>query len=280
MYEQQEELEYSYSRKHVLSQIRKWLLEQPEIVEKIDSGVKLLSDSNIDLGNLDQYELVRDVLLHSSILFNEELFVSFTAQLANILGFSEKPDAIALMAEIVVLLAELDVYDIGKANKQASLTVKSRIVLPQDMVNAVHRSHYLPPMLVEPLPINNNYQSPYLTFNEVQILGKGNAHSNDICLDVINTQNAIPLVLCQELISTVEERQTKVPETMEQQKQWMVFKKQSQELYELIDDKEFYLTNKVDKRGRLYASGYHVNTMGNPFKKASVELARKECVTF
>jgi len=42
---------------------------------------------------------------------------------------------------------------------------------------------------------------------------------------------------------------------------------------------EFYLTNKVDKRGRIYSQGYHINTQGTSFKKAMIDLAHEELVT-
>ena len=42
---------------------------------------------------------------------------------------------------------------------------------------------------------------------------------------------------------------------------------------------KFYLNHKVDKRGRIYCSGYHITTQGTAFKKASIELAHEEIVT-
>jgi DNA-directed RNA polymerase len=40
----------------------------------------------------------------------------------------------------------------------------------------------------------------------------------------------------------------------------------------------FHLTHKVDKRGRIYSQGYHVNTQGAAFKKAMIELAKEELI--
>ena len=40
----------------------------------------------------------------------------------------------------------------------------------------------------------------------------------------------------------------------------------------------FYETHKVDKRGRLYSIGYHLNTQGSAFQKAMIELADEEIV--
>ena len=38
----------------------------------------------------------------------------------------------------------------------------------------------------------------------------------------------------------------------------------------------FYLTHKYDRRGRCYASGYHINTQGTDYNKAVIQLAHKE----
>lgn len=292
--ELQKDTEYRYSRKHVLRQIKQFLLEDRDVQQKVQEGTKLLNQwfhQNFhesknerikELIDLDFQELVESIITHSSICFGEpELFVSFTSQMASHLGLSDKSDAIATIAEIVIVLAQLDTYDILKPSRNASLMIVSRINLPQEMRNAIERSHYLPPMLIEPDLVMNNYQSPYLTFNDCQILGKGNAHSGNICLDVINIQNSVPLCLNLEFLSRIEEQPTHELDTIEKQKEWAKFKQQSYEVYSLIANtgNQFWQTHKVDKRGRLYANGYHVTSQGSPFKKAMIELAEPEYVT-
>ena len=41
---------------------------------------------------------------------------------------------------------------------------------------------------------------------------------------------------------------------------------------------KFYFTHKVDKRGRLYCQGYHINYQSASYKKAMIELANKEII--
>lgn len=292
--ELQKNVERQYSRKHVMADIKEYLLSFDEVQAKINRGLKLLYDWTQqdfheskkkrieELRDFDLRELVETIITHSSIYFGEPvLFVSFTSQLASVLGLADKSSAIATTAEVVVVLAELDAYDIVKESPQASMKVVSRINLPQEMKNAVDRSHFLPPMLIEPDLLTSNHQSPYLTFNDCQILGKGNSHSGNIGLDVINTQNSVPLALNLEFLCKVEERPTHELENVEQQRNWQQFKQESYEVYSLIADTEnrFWLTHKVDKRGRLYANGYHVTTQGTPFKKAMIDLAEPEVVT-
>jgi hypothetical protein len=157
----------------------------------------------------------------------------------------------------------------------------SRIPLSSALIKFVENSSYLPPMVCEPLELTTNYCSGYLSHKDSLILGKSNHHDGDICLDVLNTINIIALRLDTQFLSKVEEDPTFELDTPEKIEAWMQFKRQSYSFYSLMNSQgnEFYLTNKVDKRGRIYSQGYHVNTQGTSFKKASIELANEELVT-
>ena len=135
-------------------------------------------------------------------------------------------------------------------------------------------------MVCEPNELTNNYSSGYLTHNDSLILGKGNHHEGDICLDVLNKQNQTALRLDTDFLSKVEEEPTFTLDTGEKIDMWHQFKVQSYQFYTLIAKQRnhFYLTHKVDKRGRIYAQGYHISSQGSSFKKASIELAKQELV--
>jgi hypothetical protein len=129
------------------------------------------------------------------------------------------------------------------------------------------------------------------------ILKGYNHHEEDICLDATNIQNSVPLSLDEEFIRTFEEPEPKslnevenahlktkmqIAQEIEQKKAaWDAFKRQSLRIYALMigQGNRFWLTHRVDKRGRIYAQGYHINTQGTKFKKACIELADKERVT-
>jgi DNA-directed RNA polymerase len=68
--------------------------------------------------------------------------------------------------------------------------------------------------------------------------------------------------------------------TPEQHAQWDTFNRKSYTFYDLMHQlgNQFYLTHKVDKRGRIYASAYYINTQGTSFKKAMLDLATTEVV--
>ena len=288
----QEENEARYSRKHIDGYIRTYINESPALQAKIVQGVELINQYKAktyyesknkrvaQLKDMDVTELVTDIFVGIAYFLREELFTSVTAQMAGRLEFSDKTDAIKTVAEILAILCSTDVFDISKANKMASLCIVSRMQLPSDLVSFIENSCYLPPMVCEPVELINNMSSGYLTHNDSLILGNGNHHDGDLCLDVLNTINRVQLRLDTVFLSTVEETPTFDLDTPEKNEQWLRFKKQSYSFYRLMvdDGNQFYLTHKVDKRGRIYASGYHITTQGTAFKKASIELANEELV--
>jgi hypothetical protein len=310
----QELNEMRFNRKHIDKKIRTAIEESTVMVTKLIQGIKLVTDylagdyyeskmkRLAQLDNLDVPELVMDVFVGIAYAQRPELFTSVSAQMAARLKFSDRTEAITTVAELMAVLCQTDAFDITKADRQASLMVVSRIPLSEELVKFIMNSQYLPPMVCEPLELTHNYSSGYLTHNDSLILGSGNHHDGDICLDALNTISKVALKLDMDLLLTEEELPTEI--TIEKMKvtalkkgktlteaeakervrlgllAWSDFKKQSNQFYLLMQQQgnQFYLNHKVDKRGRVYASGYHITTQGTSFKKASIELAREELV--
>lgn len=286
-------IEEQYNRKLIDRKIRKEVEECPVLQAKIVEGVALVEDflnqdyygsKNARLAQvktMDLTSLVTDLYVGVAYCLEETLFTAVVSLLAGRLGFDDKVDAITTVAELLAVLCHTDVFDIRKESKQASLMLKSNIVLSKEVVSYIENSQYLPPMVVEPLPLTHNYSNGHLTYNDSLILGTGNHHDGDICLDVLNTINRVPLRLDTEFLSYLEEHPTFALDTQDKVDQWDRFKRQSYKFYVLMAQcgNKFHLTHKVDKRGRIYSSGYHISTQGTPFKKACVELYKEELVT-
>ena len=289
----QEMNEARFNRKHVDAKIREEIKANPDMCDKMAQGVVLLQqymagsyyESKMkriaQLVNLDLEAMVLDLFTGIAYCLRPELFTSVTAQLASRLKFSDKTEAITTVAEITAVLCATDAFDIEKANKMASLMVVSNIPLSERLVTFIEESQFLPPMVCEPLELTHNYSSGYLTHNDSLILGTGNHHDGDICLDVLNTMNKVALKLDTEFLSQVEEEPTFDLDTQDKVDQWNKFKEQSYMMYSLLASQgnQFYLNHKVDKRGRIYCHGYHISTQGTSFKKAMLEFAKEELVT-
>lgn len=288
----QEINEQRYNRKHIDAKIRKAIENDQATLLKVQEGVLLVSkymageyyESKMkrvaQLKSMDLPDLVMDIVVGIAYFIRPELFTSVSAQIASRLQFSDKTEAITTVAELLAVLCQTDLFDIDKPDKLASLTLVSRVPLPERVIDFIENSEYLPPMVCEPLELTHNYSSGYLTHNDSLILGTGNHHDGDICLDVLNTMNKVALRLDTEFLSKVEEEPTFELDSQDKEDLWHEFKTQSYKFYNLMVEcgNKFYLTHKVDKRGRIYACGYHITTQGTAFKKASIELAREEIV--
>jgi hypothetical protein len=289
----QEMNEEHYNRKHIDVKIRNAININPMMVARLEQGVSLVQEflkgeyyasKNKRLAQIQNIEiptLVMEIFVGIAYYQRPELFTSVSAQIASRLMFSDRTEAITTVAELMAVLCHTDAFDILKENRQASLKVVSRIPLPEKLIEFIEHSQFLPPMVCEPLELTHNYSSGYLTHNDSLILGSGNHHDGDICLDVLNTMNKVALRLDTDFLSTVEEEPTFDLDTQDKIDQWAVFKKQSYYFYTLMvkQGNKLYLNHKVDKRGRIYAHGYHINTQGTSFKKAMLEFAKEELVT-
>lgn len=309
------DIEHKFAHKHVDAKVRDAIDQNPDMAVKIREGAERLSNwlegdyydsKNRRLNQLKQLDLerlVREIFVGIAQVLVPTLYTSVVAQLAGRLGFDDKRDSIATMGEIVAVLCLTDAFDITKDGPQASLKLESRIPLSDELIKFILNTRFLPPMLCQPKELRNNRESGYLSFNDSLILGKENHHEGNICLDVLNKMNQVQLKLDTEFLCKIEEvpnseftiqkikeaawdrgeelSDHEAAERVAQQKEnWKTFKKQSYEFYSLIAKcgNTFYLTHKVDKRGRIYASGYHLNTQGTSFQKASIEFAKQELV--
>lgn len=182
--------------------------------------------------------------------------------------FSEnRPEGAAIGAEALVALSDntdlIAVYQIG-----ARWMVENCVELEVD----VHELMYIPPMVSKPNVVHKNDDSPYYTLEgESLILGDHrNHHEENICLDVINIQNRIKFYLDWEFINAHEEPK----EHLENPEH---YEKQATKVRGFLGNKHFYITNKVDTRGRLYTQGYHVNPQGTDWQKSVLSLTPEVC---
>lgn len=288
----QEMNEENYNRKHIDTKIREAIEADPDMVKRLERGEVLIkgylagtyyaskAKRIAQLTNIDIPALVLDIFVGVAYSIRLELFTSVTAQMAARLNFSDRTEAIATVGELLAVLCNTDAFDIVKETKQGSLMVISRIPLPSTLIEFIEHSQYLPPMVCEPLELTHNHSSGYLTHNDSLILGSGNHHDGDICLDVLNTMNKVQFKLDLDFLCKVEEEPTFDLNTQDKLDQWTRFKKQSYVFYSLMAQQgnRLYFNNKVDKRGRVYSCGYHINPQGAAFKKAQLELATEELV--
>ena len=283
-----------YSKKYIRKYLKDALLNSAELQAKVVDAVSLINDyasqsyydsKNTRIAdfmlNRDLAKTVEDIVLVTLRKQKPELYTSVVGEVASVIGMTDKGDGAKVAAELLAILVELDMYDLFRNTDRGSIYLVSAFELDEKIAKFIEQTMYLPPMICPPREIRTNHDSGYLTKRESMILGKGNFHTGNICLDSINKFNQVPLSLNVRLLKTFSEEPKREFTDPVKKEQWQTFVAKSYEVYrDLIQHgNEFWLTHRVDKRGRTYAQGYHCSTQGNSFRKAIVELSDKELIT-
>lgn len=305
----QEKIEKTFSKKFITAAAVDDLLTCESIVNKLNRGVEYVNTwlnkgHDIDrelrllaVRELDIKELVMQVVACISLECQKPMkLVSVASLCARHLGMSDKVEAIHTMAEIIAVLGETDLFD-NKKTKEGWIVI-SRVELDSEVTQYADNALYLPPLIIKPRKVRSNRDSGYITQRgESLILGfYENHHDDNICLDVLNILNSNEYELDTDFINQYEEQWHR--EELSQQeyeelshadreiynmdeKNWKKFQEQGKFFQTLMihHGNSFYLCNKVDKRGRIYSSGYHVNVQGSSFKKAMVNFKHHEIPT-
>lgn len=305
----QQKIEETFSKKFIIQKAVDDLLTSEPIVNKLIKGVEILYswfnqehgiDKSLRLLALQQLginELVQHTVALVALHCSKPMkLVSIASMCIGHLKMADKVDAIQTMAEVIAMLSDTDLFDCRKTAD--GWIVLSRIGLDEEVLRYAYNAFYLPPMIIKPRQVRSNRDSGYITQRgESLILGYyENHHDDDICLDVLNILNANEYELDTDLISSLSEEwhreklsQEEYMELSHEEKliydmdkhTWNDYIQQGYKIQTLMlyHGNKFYLQNKVDKRGRIYTSGYHLNVQGSSFKKAMINLAKKEIVT-
>ena len=156
-----------------------------------------------------------------------------------------------------------------------------------DVQEEIDRFQYPLPMVVPPVELCTNHDTGYFT-GKGSIILRQNHHEDDVCLDHLNQVNLTRFRINQDVATTIKNRWRNLDkpkadeEDGEYQKRVKAFEKYDRTAHDVMDhlglatEGEFYLTHKIDKRGRTYCQGYVVNYQGTAWNKAVIEFANQE----
>ena len=288
----QRHTESIFSKRHISARVLSDIKSDSDLQQKIQDSVDLIEDwlsvsyfpskdaRLAEVAKRDITKLVEQIAVVTLQITKPMLFTAVVGEITGALRMTDKIDGTKTAAELLAVMADTDLFDIYKEAKYESMYLVSNYELDDETLEFIDRTKYLPPMVVEPNIVTHNYDAAYLTEKSSHILGKGNHHEGDICLDSINKFNQVPLSLNKRLLVSLSERPKRQFIDPEKKEQWTQFVKESYATYrDLIQvGNRMFLTHKVDKRGRTYAQGYHVSTQGNEFRKAIIEFADKEVI--
>ena len=312
--EVQRATELYYNKQTIRDHVMQDMLSDEDLVETMNSAVVnielwakmyqgyLSKEKRIEefYSSNDLTELVPNIM---SIVYRlnerQDLFTSIVGQCAGMIkGMETHKDAVTTAAEVLTKMCDAELFDLVKRNdiitdpesgeeyKTQRYYVVNPWELSEELVTHIQRTMYLPPMVVEPNILTDNKSTGYLTKEgDSLILGKGNHHNGNICLDNLNKFNQIPLSLNVHMLKNIgelldDETRQELISNPKRKLQHEKMLKESYHVYAYLisHGNKFWLEHKACKRGRTYAQGYHCSTQGNPFRKAIVELHNKEIV--
>jgi len=235
-------------------------------------------------GYISGDEIVLDVLV-ACLSVESQSIQAVCGAIYPSLKYLEDIDGVKMVADILFVLCESDLYDIYH-NSSKELCIRSVYKLDPITLQAINRTKFLPPMLCKPNKVVSNYDCGFLTFKEHCVLKRHNHHDLPISLDVLNIQNAIELSLDPFVLEWDKEFKMKeeykdktVLQLKEIKHQFELAKAETYSLYEELVGRVFHLLHRNDSRGRLYCSGYSISYQSSEYDKAVINIAKKEYIT-
>lgn len=304
MSQQQINNEYTYSMKHLTANIQEFYKDTlSSYVE--DCCLDMLMVFNINdftyvskgevkewttkkerylkLRNMDLRPVIWSVL--AQVIYKDTL--TFTEVVGKIYQRFEHPTArqnIESAAEVIALMSKQPWFTLIYPNNSetGTIQIQNRVRRSDEVLKYLNNLVFDLPMLCLPEEVESNSDSGYLSF-QGSLLSKGKHHDKPLNYGHINRANSTPLKLNADvLLNTKPKWKEKAGETPQERTQRLLnfidMNEKCVELYAMMEKYAFHLTHKYDERGRTYAKGYHINTQGDDFRKAAIELANKEVI--
>ena len=260
MYEQAHS---KYQKKALLKSQFKSIVELPEEIE-----------------NRDYVEsVIIDVL--AILLERQSIYISSVIEMLCERDLERSEELI----KIVLLGGMLGYYTLNQ--KKHTIQLISKYSPNELLQERLDNFKYLNPMLIRPLPVNprgNNRGSGYLTVGNDSLILGGVHHTKDIDSAFLNKLNGTKFSLNIDVIRAYRNKWKCFNEKSIKEDVMRAFEHYEKGCYKafaqmISQGNEFYLTNKYDKRGRVYSCGYYISPQGNSYAKSVLELANKEIIS-
>lgn len=185
-------------------------------------------------------------------------------------------------AESLLELADKDYMDYDQST--GKFIVKYEI--SKEVERELELFQFPLPMVIKPLEVKANSDIGFLT-SKGSLLLNNQYHEEDICLDHINRVNKIRLRLNLDTVQSSKntwkslDKPKKGESRIDFLKRRAAFEKYKacvDDVVELVtqEGNEFWFTHGVDKRGRAYCVGYHLNYQGHEWNKGVIEFVKEE----
>lgn len=258
--------------------IEEWLWKADHGYESKNIRIKELRA----LEDFSVEEVVIDILTAILIVPHNQTIQNVAAYACSSFDMGDVFTNIKCAAEMIAVACYSDMYDLiaPRNSETGSLQVASKLSLPDAVLDDIAYRQYLPPMLVKPNKVTNNNDAGYMVVREHVVLKKHNSDNKEnLCLEALNAANNTALSLDPHILK-YEEAPTHKQDTAKKLNQFYKMAKASKRVYKLMMDNGnvFYIPNRYCSRGRMFMQGYHVTLQGTKYKRALINLNKKELI--
>lgn len=258
----QEENERLYNRNQEYKRLKEYFSEDPELKEVLE---------NYSIDKKKAIELV--VFMYDCQHANLEMIVGH--MLKNF-------DSIQECLDWISMAIDWDLVDYNGKSFESTWTI------PKAMEKEFELYQYPLPFLVPPKERKKNTDSSYYTIEKDSCFCGNSFTPEDICLEILHKQDNIPLKLNMDIVHLTKNQwkslvggrkpDESIDHWKEKLNQFENYDRQARQLVESFKDKKFYLSNKYDKRGRIYDQGYFIHSQGTDWNKACIEFFDEEVI--
>jgi hypothetical protein len=254
-------------------------LSQSELEMMFDKNTlhKKLQNNILKIDSIKQSLDTIEDFKDTALFIMAQMLIFKTCKITTILGMILNTDtSISEMLDLILTMSKLDLIDIDLEGG-----IYSVLEPDSEELDWINNAMYPLPHITEPKEVHNNWESPYLTYNNNTILGSTqNRHDKDICLDHINRVNKIPLQINISMLNVAKNKWKTSDTNRDTQRSLKEFTKKEQDVINsmIVLGNKFYLSHGYDKRGRTYSRGYYISPMGNEYQKSLIELYNGEII--
>lgn len=264
-------IELKQSKAHLCATMAAYTHEVPQFV---------LFKQLVELNIGEEYVSLCDDIIMCATLTPTTALATIVGKLFRKVDLPTVEEQSSIIMDCVAMLAHTGAV---KIRYGVSISVINEMAYLGDLEDYLNSVGFDMPMLEAPELVMSNRDSGYKTFSRSIIMG-GNYHDYNVNLRHIDRANQVALRLDFNVIKHIEPRLApqKTRETYEDYQKkvdnFYLMSETSAQYFQYLGDKPFYLTHRFDERLRTYAHGFQINTQGDDFRLACIQLANKELV--
>lgn len=290
IYQEQKELELQYSRGYANQKVKQALTElypnelrqYGQFIENLllwnweyePKQQRLRDTYNLWIENEILPQEVFAEVIASVVFCDRSSLQALVGRIAHYMAGNYKEQC-ATAGEIVYLCTMSKLFSLSKETSTGMRIVHSNISLPDYVMNLIHRSAYMAPML-KPVKVRSNDNAGWVTTRQSVFLNDAH-HGGNAPLEYLEILGSIPFSLDRHMLK-YDEMDKWNPEYDPKQKEAAGVERDLtiRTMKDMLRrGNKFYFIHRFCARYRSYCSGYQLSTQGRDYKKAQINFSKE-----